>query len=139
MELFDNLASVGLSVGVLQVAIILGITAVVIGMFWKMIAIGLGVLFCAVVLAIPSKKPEPKVEVKPAQVEEVKIPEKVPDSGQKQMTEEEMFLGDCVVYGGLSLNECKNLWADRMNGVEPARLSKNWKKQYMQRVKNGSI
>lgn len=146
MELFDNLASFGLSTGLLQVAIVLGIAAWIVGMYWRFFAIGLGVLFCVTVLAMPSKvnkqikeEPAKQVEAKTPQVEEIKIPEKVPNSGQKQITEEEMFLSDCVMYGGLSLDECQGLWADRVNGVEPVRLTKKWKKEYMQKVKHGRI
>lgn len=149
MELFDNLAAIGLTTNVLQIAIIGGVAAIIVGMFWRLIAIGLGVLFCVAVLAMPAKpskqvtKEEPKIEAVVPKVEEEKIPEKVPNSGESLITERELFLGDCVVYGGLPQKECEMLWEERNNWVEPAKLTKKWKKEYYQKVnqkaKNGRI
>jgi hypothetical protein len=149
MELLNNLASVGLSIGVLQIAIVIGVVAFIVGMFWQYFAIGLGVLFCAVVLAMPAKtekeviKEQPKIEAVVPKVEEEKVPEKVPNSGESLITERELFLGDCVVYGGLPQKECEMLWEERNNWVEPAKLTKKWKKEYFQKVnqkaKNGRV
>ena len=52
MELFDNLASIGLTAKVLQFIIIGGVAIFLIGLFWRYIVIGAGILFCVVVCVV---------------------------------------------------------------------------------------
>ena len=75
MELFDNLSSVGLTTRVLQFIIIGSILVFLVGMYWRFIVVGAGIVFCVVVFAMPSSKPESLVvnteavkEVKPEDV-----------------------------------------------------------------------
>ena len=57
MELFDNLASAGFTTKVLQFIIVAGIIIFLIGLYWRYIVVGAGILFCVVVFAMPSPKP----------------------------------------------------------------------------------
>ena len=49
MELFDNLAEVGLTTGVLQIIIVAAIAIFLVGMYWRFIVTGIGIVFCVVV------------------------------------------------------------------------------------------
>ena len=62
MEIFDNLASVGLTTGVLQIIIVAGAVLLIAGMFWKYLLAGLGIAFTVAVFAMPSKKVDKPVE-----------------------------------------------------------------------------
>jgi cell division protein FtsW (lipid II flippase) len=147
MELFDNLASVGLTTQVLQVVIVLGVVIFLIGLYWKYIVAGIGILFCVVVFATPNKKQEPVVVevVKQIEVpvqqkqEEPKVQEIKPEppvAEVKPQTEEEMFMSDCVKLTNYTKNQCATLWRDRENDLEPTKWRKKWKKDYMVKVKH---
>ena len=78
MELFDNLASFGLTTKILQFIIIGGIAIFLVGMFWRFIVVGIGVIFCVAVFAMPSKSDKldeiaPVVEIKPVVLQEPKV------------------------------------------------------------------
>ena len=131
MELFDNLASIGLTAKVLQFIIIGGIVVFLIGMFWRFIAVGIGIAFCVAVFAMPSKSDNPeiipvvesksvtpqeyKVEPMPLQpappVVEVK-PETKPEqkAETKEQTDQSMFLEDCNLHSGYTPSQCSALW-----------------------------
>jgi hypothetical protein len=105
MELFDNLASIGLTTRVLQFLIIGGIAVFLIGMYWKYIVIGAGILFCVTVFAMSSgsisSKTDPAAVVAPEDV--------VPAE----------FIDDCLKYGENATKiSCEKLWRDEGNGKE---------------------
>ena len=141
MQLFDNLAAVGLTTDVLQIVIISAIVIFLVGMFWRYIIIGVGLVFCVAVFAMPSKKVDKPTEVAvaPIVIEEPKLQEVKPQSEPKMPPDQEMFMEDCKLYGGLSQSECTALWHDRENNMEAVKWRKKWKKDYMIKVQNARI
>jgi hypothetical protein len=148
MQLFDNLAAVGLTNNVLQIVIISAIVIFIVGMYWRYIVVGVGVVFCIAVFAMPAKKDDKPIEVAVVPVvkdepkwEEVKpqppVAEVKPEP--KMSPDQEMFMEDCKLYGGLSQSECNALWRDRENNTEAVKWRKKWKKDYMLKVQNGRI
>ena len=148
MQLFDNLAAVGLTTNVLQIVIISAIVIFIVGMYWRYIVVGVGVVFCIAVFAMPAKKDDKPIEVAVVPVvkdepkwEEVKpqppVAEVKPEP--KMSPDQEMFMEDCKLYGGLSQSECNALWRDRENNTEAVKWRKKWKKDYMMKVQNGRI
>ena len=53
MNLFDNLASVGITTSILQYAVFAVICVFILGFIWKYVVIGAGIIFCVYVLAMP--------------------------------------------------------------------------------------
>jgi hypothetical protein len=146
MELFDNLASIGLTAKVLQFIIIGGIAIFLFGLFWRYIVIGAGILFCFVVFAMPSKQDKP-LEVKAPQSEkvspEVQQSEPVPPVAEvktetKEESDERMFLEDCKLHSGYTSSQCVALWNDQKTEIEKSMWRyKNGKKLPTQKVKYG--
>ena len=150
MELFDNLAEVGLTTGVLQIIIVAAIAIFLLGMYWRFIVTGIGIVFCVVVFAMPSKSDNKSVEVaavkSPVINEEPKWEEVKPQPPvvaakpeTKPKTDQQLFMEDCNVYGGLTQSQCAALWRDRENNVEPVKWRNQWKNGQMVKVKHGPI
>ena len=148
MELFDNLAAVGLTTGVLQIIIVAAIAIFLVGMYWRFIVTGIGIVFCVVVFAMPSKNDSKSIEVAKAPIvneepkwEEVKpqppVAEVKPES--KPKTDQQLFMEDCNVYGGLTQSQCAALWRDRENNAEPVKWRKQWRNGQMVKVNHGRI
>lgn len=136
MGLFDNLAAVGLTTGVLQIIIIAAIAIFLVGMYWRFVVTGIGIVFCVAVFAMPSKNDSKSIEVakSPAVVDEPKWEEVKPET--KPQTDQELFMSDCSVYGGLTQSQCAALWRDRANNVEPVKWRNQWKNGKMVKVNN---
>jgi hypothetical protein len=143
MELFDNLASFGLTSSVLQIVIIGGALLLLVGFFWKYILAGLGVAFCVAVFAMPSKKiDKPSEVVVPAVVQpETKEPSKslkpneeiVEVKPEPDTSEKGMFMTDCQKYGGYTASQCVAFWNDRENDKVRYRSATN--KMFMMKTK----
>lgn len=146
MELFDNLASFGLTASVLQIIIIGGAMLFIVGMFWKYIIAGLGVLFCVAVFAMPSKKVDKAIETITQSAPAVVQPETKPDTQSLKPNEEiveatpevdtsekGMFMTDCQKYGGYTASQCTALWNDREN--DKVRYRKATNKMFMLKAK----
>ena len=101
MDLFDTLASFGLTTKVLQFIIIGSIAIFLIGMYWRYIVIGAGILFCVVVFAMPAKTVTTDGVVVTVPV--LKPEDKAPDD----------FLEDCQHYNETSKSECEKIWKER--------------------------
>jgi hypothetical protein len=142
MEIFDNLASIGLTTRVLQFIIVGAIAILFVGFFWRFIVIGAGLLFCVVVLAMPNKQDKP-IEIKPPQIETVKPDaqqekpsvEKEPDVAQ---TDEEMFMEDCVKYGNYTKSQCVALWQERLDDEKKVKFRKTFNRIQMMKVRYGT-
>lgn len=140
MELFDNLAAVGLTTKVLQVILLSGFLIFLLGMFWRYIVAGAGILFCMYVFAMPSPKTTEVVnQVEQKAVAEVKQLEAPPPVAEvKPQTDEDMFLEDCNLHSGYTKSQCKALWESDKEDI----LKSNWKyknsKKYYQKVKHGA-
>lgn len=150
MELFDNLASIGLTAKVLQFIIIGGIAIFLFGLFWRYIVIGAGILFCVVVFAMPSKQDKP-LEVKAPQSEKVSpevqsvepappVVEVQPEVRQESKVEadERMFMEDCKLHSGYTPSQCKALWEDNKSDIEKSSWRYKNNKAYMKKVKYGA-
>jgi cell division protein FtsW (lipid II flippase) len=145
MELFDTLASVGLTTRVLQIGIVAAIIIVIAGIFWQYILVGAGIIFCVAVFAMPTKSDSKPVEVKTLTVPDYKIesmpldpPEvKVPPEAKVQ-SDESMFLEDCNLHSGYTQAQCKALWESDKAEIQKS----NWKyknnKAYIKKVKYGA-
>jgi len=108
MLIFDTLESIGLTTRILQIILLLFIAfsivafvSYVIGMIWKYLLIGFGILFCVVVLAMPSTST--LNSTKQNTIEMVKPEDKAPDE----------FLEDCQHYNETSKSECEQMWKER--------------------------
>jgi hypothetical protein len=146
MELFDNLASFGLTASVLQVIIIGGALLFLVGMFWKYIIAGLGVAFCVAVFAMPSKKVDKAIETmtnsSPAVVQpetkqdakSLKPNEEIVEVTPEDTSEKGMFMTDCQKYGGYTAAQCIALWNDREN--DKVRYRKATNKMFMMKAKH---
>jgi hypothetical protein len=93
MNIFDTLASHGLTNSVLQLLIIGGIALFVIGMFWRVIVAGAALLFCVAVFAMGDGS--------------VTTPEKNIDIHRKKD-----FMQDCLHYGD-DKKTCESIWNER--------------------------
>jgi hypothetical protein len=108
-------------------------------MYWRYIIIGVGLTFCIAVFAMPSKKVD-NVAAVPVIKDEPKWEEVKPQPPVSKMTpDQEMFMEDCKLYGGISQSECSALWRERENNTEAVKWRKKWKKDYMVKVQNGKI
>lgn len=101
MELLNNLAEYGLTTKVLQIIIVAGLAAVVIGLYWRLIAIGAGIIAILFVFLSPTQATsvatiEPIADVAPAE-----------------------FIEDCLKYnGGATKASCQKMWKEDGNGKE---------------------
>jgi hypothetical protein len=98
--MFETLSSYGITPTIIQIAIVTGFAVFLIGMFWKYIMIGSGILFCVYIFLMPTgttaKQPEPIKTV----VEE------------KDNTPVE-YIQDCMRLTGKNDFDCKLLWNAR--------------------------
>ena len=147
MELFDNLATLGLTAKILQFIIIGGIAIFLVGMFWRYIVVGAGILFCVVVFAMPSKtdKVEPIPETKIIIPQEYKVEpmpleppvaEVKPET--KEQSDERMFLEDCQSQTKYTQAQCKALWNEHKDEIEAIKYRGKNNKSYMKKVKYGT-
>lgn len=102
MELLNNLASVGITTKVLQFIIVGGILAFIVGVFWRIIVIGAGIAFCAMILfsgnAVSNSATNTEV-VHPADVAPAE------------------FIEDCIRYNdGATKESCQKMWKEDGNG-----------------------
>ena len=102
--MFELLSTYGITPSILQIIIVAGFAVFLIGMFWRFILIGTGILFCVYVFAIPNIKREDVV--KEPQVKPVK-------EILGEMPKE--YLEDCMLYTGKDEAGCRDLWNDRNN------------------------
>jgi flagellar basal body-associated protein FliL len=138
MELFDTLASVGLTTRVLQIIIIFAIVIVLLGIFWRYIVFGFGILFCVYVFAVPSSKPVEVVKVETPEVKQVEpLPPVAEVKPNKPQTDEEMFVEDCQLQTKYTQAQCKALWNEHKDEIEAIKYRGKNNKQYMKKVKYG--
>lgn len=144
MELFNSLASVGLTTKVLQIAIVLGIAIFIIGMYWRFIVAGAGILFCVFVFAMPTgDKVETIAVVKPIEIVNEPIitqdaPVSPPVAEVKPKTDEDMFIEDCQLQTKYTQAQCKALWNEHKDEIEAVKYRGKNKKNYMMKVKYGT-
>jgi hypothetical protein len=117
MNLFDNLASVGITTSILQYAVFAVICVFILGFIWKYVVIGAGIIFCVYVLAMPvmGVKNEAIADANaavalrdPIEVEEARIKKEIDRN-------KPLFLTDCQRYGDYTKQECEKIWDERSN------------------------
>lgn len=114
MNLFDNLASVGITASILQYAVFAIICVFVLGFIWKYVVIGAGIIFCVYVLAMPvmGVKNEAIAEANALILKDPVLTEE--DRIQKEIDRNKpLFLVDCQRYGDYTKQECEKIWDDR--------------------------
>ena len=103
MELLDNLAEVGLTTRILQFIIIASVAILFVGIFWRFIVIGGGILFCVIILAMPTK----------ASMQKITTPVYSADIAPAE------FIEDCIRYNnGATKESCQKDWKEQGNGKE---------------------
>jgi hypothetical protein len=104
MELLNNLASVGLTTKVLQFIIVGGILAFIVGVFWRIIVIGAGIIACLFIFLAPSQSAtiaSNNEVINPADVAPIE------------------FVEDCLKYNeGATKISCQKMWKEDGNGKE---------------------
>ena len=137
MELFDNLASIGLTAKVLQFIIIGGIVIILLGIFWRYIVFGIGILFCVYVFAMPSPKPVEVVKVETSDIKEIEPPVVAEVKPNNPQTDEEMFIEDCQLQTKYTQSQCRALWNEHKDEIETIKYRGKNNKYYMKKVKYG--
>jgi hypothetical protein len=144
MELFDTLASVGLTTRVLQIIIISAIIIVLAGIFWQYLVVGAGIVFCVYVFAAPSPQPVEVTKVeKTVLVPEVQKIEPAPPVAEvkpetKEQSDERMFLEDCGLHSGYTPSQCKALWESSKDEIQKSSWRYKNNKAYMKKVNYGT-
>lgn len=142
MDLFDNLASYGLTVKVLQILIFVGIAVYIIGLYWRYIVMGAGILFCVAVFAMSNKTDDTVKQevVKQQQKEEVVVNVEPPPpvAEVKPKSDMEMFIEDCQLQTKYTEAQCKALWNEHKDEIEAVKYRGKTKKQNMYKVKYGT-
>ena len=135
MDLFEQF---GVSQVMLQGVIIVVGVAIFLGLFWRYVAIGAGMLLVLVVFAYkPSvakvqNVTSPEV-VKPADVE-VAVPnapevKEVTPTDKQVDTWHKQFMEDCLSVTNNTKSECENIWSERIEDEKhPEKMAVNWKK-----------
>jgi len=101
--------SFGLTQNQLQLFVVAGIATILFGvvlvMFWHYIVAGAIAVFCVMVFANPIQKSVDKITT-PTEKESVVI---------EMSEDEEMFMEDCTTVTEYSVEQCRKLWAGRMD------------------------
>ena len=135
MELFEQF---GVSQVMLQGVIIVVGVAIFLGLFWRYVAIGAGMLLVLVVFAYkPSvakvqNVTSPEV-VKPADGEVVKpeAPEvkEITPTDKQVDTWHKQFMEDCMSITENTKSQCETIWGERIEDEKhPEKMAVNWKK-----------
>lgn len=107
--MFETLSSYGITPTIIQIAIVTGFAVFLVGMFWKYIMIGSGILFCVYIFVMPTTaitKESKQIEsVKPTIIEE------------KDDTPIE-YIQDCMRLTGKNDFDCKTLWHSRESNID---------------------
>ena len=107
MDLFDTLSSYGLTIKVLQILIVVAIAIFIIGMYWRQIVIGAGIIFCFVVFVMPAKS------VALAENAVAKVEDKVEAIHPADVAPTE-FIDDCIrLNAGATKASCEKLWKEK--------------------------
>ena len=119
MTLVNTFASYGLTLGMVQMAIITGIVVFIIGKYWKVILTGAGIITVAIILlysesngnkptevnntpTVESTTINAPVEVLPTPVPTLKVIPTVPDA----------FMEDCMKDAEYTKEECEKIWTN---------------------------
>jgi hypothetical protein len=132
MTLVNTFASYGITLGMVQMAIIAGIVVYIIGTYWKVLLTGAGIITIAIILLYSESngnKPTEmqSTEVKPTEVNNIPVvtessnapvlvespnaPEPVPTP--KVMPKvPDAFMEDCMKEAEYTKDECQKIWTN---------------------------
>lgn len=102
MNIFETLNSFGITTTHLQLGILAAAVIVLIAIYWKLIVIGVGMLFCVVVFAMPDGTIIAKT-----------IPSN-PKVGNAPLE----YIDDCKRFTGHTESECKRLWVEERSELD---------------------
>lgn len=102
MNIFETLNSFGVTATQLQVGILVVAVLVLMAIYWKLIVIGVGMLFCVVVFAMPD-----------GAITANSIPTN-PKIGNAPLE----YINDCKRYTGHTESECKRLWVEERSELD---------------------
>ena len=100
----------GITQQILEGVIIFGIAAVIVAVYWRLLAIGGAILFCAFVFAHHRPADKPQQVVAPAVTESK--PEVVTQS-QEELWHKQ-FMEDCLSVTSNDKNQCEVIWQERV-------------------------
>ena len=123
MELFE---SFGITQTMLQGLILLVVATIFLGLYWRLIAAGAGILFVVFVFAY--KPSVAKVNnVAPVEVTVPSTPE-IKELTQEQKWHNE-FMEDCLTVSENTKDQCETIWSERIEDEKhPEKMAVNWKK-----------
>jgi hypothetical protein len=104
VDIFDTLNSYGITITHLQLGILAGVAIFLIATYWKTIVIGIGMIFCFVVFAMPSTA---NTFTKNGLPENRGI-------GNAPLE----YLEDCKRYTNHTETECKKLWVEQRSELD---------------------
>lgn len=102
--MFETLEQFGITQQILQVGIVLVLVAVVLALYWRLLAIGGGILLCAFIFLHQNV-----LEAKPVDPEVAKL-------NQVQVWKKQ-FLEDCVSVSMNSKSDCETIWNERESEI----------------------
>jgi hypothetical protein len=104
MNIFEIINSYGITTTHLQLGILAAAVILLVAIYWKLIVIGVGMLFCVVVFAMPDGNFTAKIPTNP----------KVGNAPLE-------YIDDCKRYTGHTESECKRLWVEERSEPEELR------------------
>ena len=105
MELLNNLAEVGLTTKILQILIVGGLAVVLVGLYWRLIAIGAGIFAVLFVFLAPSQANSIASDATAGVVSADVAPAE--------------FIEDCLKYNeGATKVSCQKDWKESGDGKE---------------------
>lgn len=108
--MFETLGNFGITQGMVQIGIFVAILSYIIGMFYRYILIGGGILACVIVLLIPSYNTDAKKKDADKPI--------VESSGESSVPPE--YIEDCLRLTNNTKSGCVALWQERT--VEESKL-----------------
>jgi len=119
MTLLNTLQSSGITIGMVQLAIIAGIVVYIIGTYWKVLLTGAGIITIAIILLYSESNGNKPTEVNntPTTVETTSnVPVEVlptPVSPPKVIsTVPDAFMEDCMKDAEYTKEECEKIWTN---------------------------
>jgi len=122
MTLVNTLQSQGITLSMIQLAILGVIAVYIIGMYWKILVTGAAVLTVAVVL-LHSEKSSPLPSVNAIENSVSKVPT-VPSESKIPKD----FIADCVKGAEFSRAECEKIWSNtdiEESGKQPKQITES--------------
>jgi predicted RNA methylase len=102
--MFETLEQFGITQQMLQIGIVCVLIAVVMAIYWRLIAIGAGMLACAFVLFSNNTISAKPIDPETTKYNQVKVWEK-------------QFMEDCMSVSMNSKSECETIWKENRESI----------------------